>query len=350
MMRSFLLPLLLATPVLGVPASTTLTLVNEPGFNVLDIVVSGPNITTSTTQSNLTGTVTASLDVDNEFGQTSEMTLSNGVIAGSNFSASGTASVFLFTGPYQLNASNLAGTFFTITPPGNVASSTGEFAASQHRFVINQGNVTGSALGQTITETFSPQNPFQSSGSGIGTVTLTPSGTTASGFLYQVVVVVPGVSVSDSIEVGTFPLSTTVTVTGTGTIKAAGTIEVPRSAYVAWTISQGIPGAAIHGDVNHDGVPNGIAWAMGLGAMDSGTSLMPRVTSDQPPGFEIPCPAGGTKAPLIIETSDDFGVWTEIPAGRCSAGVNPLPIGSAGTILVDASGDAREFLRLRVDE
>lgn len=350
MTRCFLLPLLLASPVLAVPASTTLTLVNEPGFNVLDIVVSGPNITTSTTQSNLTGTVVAALDVDNAFGETSELTLSNGVIAGSDFSASGTASVLFVTGPYQLNASNLAGTFSTITPPGSVASSTGEFAANQHRFIINQGNVNGSALGQNLSETFSPQNPFQSNGSGIGTVTLTPAGTTANGFLYQVVVVVPGISVSDSIVVGSPPISTTVTVTGTGTIKAAGTIEVPRSAFVAWTLAQGIPGAAIHGDANQDGVPNGIAWAMGLGAMDSAASVMPRVTTDQPAGFEIPCPAGGTKAPLFIEASDAMGIWTEIPSGRCSTGSNPLPIGTAGTVLISPSGDAREFLRLRVEE
>lgn len=341
-----LLFLLLASPAVAIPASTTLTLVNEPGFNILDITVSGPNITTSQTQSTLTGTVTATLDVDNDLGQTSEMTLSDGVVAGSDFTASGNVIPF---GTYDLNATNLAGNFFTFSPPGSVAPATGEFAASQHRFAINQGDVNGSAVGQTIFTTFSEENPFEGAGSGTGTVSLTPAGTTASGFLYQIVVVVPGVNVSDTITVGS-TITTTVTVTGTGTIKAAGTIEVPRSEFAAWALAQGIPGASINGDANHDGVPNGIAWAMGLGANDSATAVLPRVTDVSPPGFEIPCPAGGTKAPLTIQISDSLGNWTNVPAVRCSAGVNPLPAGTAGTVWVSASGTPREFLRLRVTE
>ncbi|MCP5534355.1 MAG: hypothetical protein H7A48_14385 [Akkermansiaceae bacterium] len=344
-----LLFLLLASPAMAIPASTTLTLVNEPGFNVLDITVSGPNITTSTTQSTLTGTVTATLDVDNDLGQTSELTLSDGVVAGSDFTASGTASVSFFTGPYQLNATNLAGTFFTFSPPGTVTPATGEFAASQHRFVINQGDVEGTALGQTTFTTFSEENPFEGAGSGTGTVTLTPAGTTASGFLYQIVVVVPGVNVSDSITVGS-TFTTTVTVSGTGTIKAEGTIEVPRSAFTAWALAEGVPGASIDGDANHDGVPNGIAWAMGLGAMDSALAAVPRVAGLPSPGFEIPCPPGGTRAPITIQVSDSLGNWTNVPAARCSAGVNPLPAGTAGTVWVSASGTPREFLRLRVTE
>ena len=349
MMRPLLLLLLLAPPAMAVPASTTLTLVNEPGFNVLDITVSGPNITTSTTQSTLTGTVTATLDVDNNLGQTSELTLSDGVVAGSDFSASGTATVSIFSGPYQLNATNLAGTFFTFSPPGTVTPATGEFAASQHRFVINQGDVNGTALGQNIVETFSEESPFEGAGSGTGTVTLTPAGTTASGFLYQIVVVVPGVSVSDSITIGT-PIPTTVTVSGTGTIKAAGTIEVLRNGFAAWALAEGIAGASIDGDANHDGVPNGIAWAMGLGAMDSALEAMPRVVGLPFLDFEIPCPPGGTKAPITIQVSDSLGNWTNVPAGRCSAGENPLPVGTAGTVWISPSGTPREFLRLRVTE
>lgn len=351
MARPPLLLLLLAAQLPAAPAMTQLTLVNEPGFNVLQITVSGQYLSTSHTQSVLTGTVDAWLDVDHGNATTSELTLLNGQIAGSDFSASGTASSFgIPLGTYQLNATGLAGTFFTIQPPGAVTPSTGTFNAAQHRFVINQGNVSGNALGQTYQTAFNSQNPFAGTGSGSGSVTLTPAGSDADSIFYQVVVVVPGVSVTDSMVVGNPPLTSTVTVTGTGTIKAAGLIDVPRSAYRAWTLREGIPGAAFSGDANADGMSNGMAWAMGLGAQAPAGPVMPRATQSSPPEFEIPFPSGGSKAPIWIEVADTPGAWSTLPPEDCSLGVNPLPTGTTGIVRVVATSAARRFLRLRTEE
>lgn len=343
--------LLMASRMLAAPAMTSLTLVDEPGYNTLQITVSGQYLSTSHSQSKLTGTVQAWLDVDHQAVTTRELTLFNGVIAGSDFSASGTASSFGFPlGTYQLSASGLAGTFFTILPPGTVSAATGTFNAAQHRFVIDQGNVTGNALGQTYQSAFNSQNPFAGTGSGTGTVTLAQAGSDADSILYQVVVTVPGVSVSDSMVVGNPPLTSTVTVTGTGTIKASGIIDVPRSAYRAWTIREGIQGAPFAGDANSDGVPNAIAWAMGLGSAQSAGPFLPRVTTADPPEFEIPFPSGGSRAPVWIEVAETPGVWTTLPPEDCSEGLNPLPAGTLGTVRVAANGASRRFIRLRTEE
>jgi hypothetical protein len=346
-----LIALLLVSRALAVPAVTTLTLVSEPGFNKLDITVSGPAISTSQTQSTLTGTVSAWLDVKHQDQTTSELTLGNGVIAGSDFSAAGTTFYMGFpVGTYQLSATGLAGDFYTTHPPGTVNAAAGTFSASQHRFVINQGNVTGSALGQTFNTAFDANNPFAGIGSGTGTVTLTPSGSNADSIFYQVVVVVPGVNVSDSMAVGNPPYTTMVTVTGTGTIKAVGVIEVPRSAFKQWTDEEGISGALFSADANGDGVSNGIAWAMGLGALDPAGPWLPRAAAGFPQELDIPFPPAGSRAPVWIEVSTALGSWTPLPAERCSRGVNPLPKHINGTVRVSGSGAGREFFRLRAEE
>lgn len=351
MTRPPVLMLLMVSRMIAAPAVTTLTLLDEPGYNTLQITVSGQYLSTSHTQSKLTGTVGAWLDVDHPSETTRELTLFNGLIAGSDFSATGTASSFGFPlGTYQLNATGLAGTFFTIQAPGTVTPATGTFNAAQHRFVIDQGTVTGNALGQSYQSAFNSQNPFAGTGSGTGSVTLTPAGADADSILYQVVVVVPGVSVSDSMLVGNPPFTSNVTVTGTGTIKAAGVIDVPRSGYVAWTLREGIGGAPFNGDVNGDGVSNGMAWAMGLGSLPSAAAHLPRVTSSEPPEFEIPFANGGSRAPLWIEVAESPGVWTVLPPEDCSAGENPLSVGTQGTVRVAATGASRRFIRLRTEE
>ena len=136
------------------PVSTVLTLQNDPipgqlgkTYGVLDITVSGFGISTSTTT--LSGTVVANFDVED--GMTSELTLSNGIIAATDFTACDSVTL---GGNYTLDAQNLSGTFETPNPPGVVTAATGLFNANQHRFAVTSGTVQGSALGQSIFEEF----------------------------------------------------------------------------------------------------------------------------------------------------------------------------------------------------
>jgi hypothetical protein len=337
--------LLLAAPALAIPATTTLALVeNDPVFNKLRITVDPqiPLVDLSDTEvTTLTGSVTAAFDVDPLRHQTSTMTLSDGRAHATPVTFS--RSVLFGTYSYTVTASGLSAAVYTLIPPGAVDPPTGNFDASQHAFSLDSGSLTGVALGNPIDIGLTPEEPLAGAGNGIGQVTLTPSGTTALHQLYDVVVTLP-IATSDAFEAG----GTSVNVTSTGILKAAGTLEVPRSEYLAWTIREGIPGANPAADVNGDGLPNAFAWACNLGGNEDGGAWRPVALPDG--GFEIRVPAVGTVAPVRVRVTNNLGNWTDLPAGRLSGGQNPLPVGSSGTRTVTPSGGPREFLRLEVEE
>jgi hypothetical protein len=342
--------LLLTMPAHAIPSGTTLTLVNDPipgqpgkFYGVLDITISGASISTDTTTTTLSGTVDAAFNVNPASGETSELTLSNGDISASDFSLSG--SVLSFSS-YNANATNLTATLFTSTPPGSVVPQSGEFAASQHKFSIQQGTVTGVAAGQPFNEAFTPSSPFEGIGNGQGAVSLTPTTSDAIYQNYDVTVILPGVTITDTITAGTF-ITVTADVTGTGDIKATGSLQVPHTEYLAWTIEQGIPGAPGDGDANHDGVPNALAWALGLGANVNASANLPSVTPSNGLQFEIP--GSGSIAEIRLQHSTTLGGWADVPVNRLSLPLNPFPIGSSGMITVSPSGSPTGFFRLKVD-
>lgn len=214
--------LLAISPLAALPANTTLTLVNEAGFNRISVTLDPGSGMADTETTTMTGTVGARLDVDPTAGKTSELTLSNGRVYGTNM----TFSRNIFIAAYTVNISNLSAAVNTIAAPGVVTAATGQFAADQHAFVIDQGTVSGNTSGiignNPINETFSPQNSANGTGSGTGTVTLVPAGDVGAYRNFNVTVVMP-VSISDSFVTG----SITVNVTATGTLKATGTVQVP---------------------------------------------------------------------------------------------------------------------------
>lgn len=341
----------LVQPLRGVVAEASLTLVKEavpgkPGkfYGVMDIAISGAGLTRSTAVTELTGTVSARLDVDHALGGTSELTLRNGRIRASDFSLAGRAFVFF---SYNAVARNLAATLSTVSPPGVVAVTSGAFAAAQHRFTVDEGTVAGTAAGETFNQTFSEANPFEGPGSGQGIVSLTRVSADAIYQTYRVEVVLPGVSISDTITAGTVA-SVTATVTGTGDIKARGTVRVPRSDYLAWTVEQGLPGVAGDADENGDGIANALAWALRLPLNGPVAQVdAPRMTPEG--GFTFKIPTGGSPAEIRLQHSTTLGNWVDLPAQRISRVGNPLPVGSAGVIQVPPVGQAAEFFRLAVD-
>lgn len=345
---------LLAMPVHAIPAGTTLTLVNDPipgqpgkFYGVLDISISGASISTDTTTTTLSGTVDAAFNVNPASGETSELTLSNGIISASDFSLSG--NVLLFgnvIGVYNAVATSLAATLLTSVPPGTVIPASGGFAASQHKFSIQQGTVTGAAAGQNFNEAFTPSSPFEGSGNGQGSVTLTPTTSDAIYQNYDITVILPGLTITDTITAGT-TITVTANVRGTGDIKATGSLQVPHTEYLAWTVEQGIPGAPGAGDANQDGLPNALAWAFGLGANVNASANLPSVTPSKGLQFEIP--SSGNIAEIRLQHSTTLGGWADVPVNRLSLPLNPFPIGSSGMITVSPSGSPAEFFRLKVE-
>jgi hypothetical protein len=332
-------------PLLAIPANTTLTLVNQPGFNVITVKVDPGSGLDDTDTTTLTGTVQAILDVNPANGQTKELTLVNGRANGTNMNFSRTALFNLAA--YNINVTNLSTAINTIAPPGLVTPATGQFAANQHRFDIDQGAITGTTSGvignNTINESFTPENPASGTGTGTGTVVLAATGDSGIYRNYTVTMTLP-VSITDTFLAGT----TSVAITATGTVKATGTFQVPRTEYLAWTVAGSIPGAPFNGDSNGDGVSNGVHWALGVAASADPRAYLPRPHPSVSGAFLVALPASGTGGPILIQSSSNLAAWG--PAAGVVAPANPLPAGSAGTIAIQADGSPARFIRIVATE
>jgi hypothetical protein len=328
---------------LAIPANTTLTLVNQSGFNRITVKVDPGSGLDDSDTTTLTGTVQAILDINPQANTTKELTLFNGRANGTNMNFSRN----IFVAAYNINVTNLSAAINTIAPPGIVTPATGQFAAEQHRFDIDQGTISGSTSGligvNTINESFTPQNPASGTGTGTGTVVLAATGDSGIYRNYTVTVTLP-VSIADTFLAGT----TSVAITATGTVKASGTIQVPRNEYLAWTVAGNIPGAPFNGDSNGDGVSNGIHWALGVAPAADPRPYLPRPHPVAPGAFLLPLPATGSAGPILIQSTPDLAAWA--PATTVLAPANPLPAGSSGNIPIQADGSPRRFIRIVATE
>jgi len=329
----------LIPPLAAIPTNTTLTLVNDPNFNKVTVTVDPGSGLDDTDVTTLTGTVQAFFDVNPANGQTTELTLVNGRANGTNMNF---RRGFSFLG-YNINVTNLSTALNTISPPGMVTPATGSFAANQHRFYIDQGTISGTAFGAAVNEAFTPLNPASGTGNGDGTVVLTAAGISGIYRNYSVTATFP-VSIADTFLAGT----TSVAITASGTVKATGTLQVPRTEYLAWTIAQNIPNAPFNGDPNGDGVSNGLLWALGLNANSNPLPYLPRSNPAVPGGFIVPLPPGGTGGPILIQSSPHLGSWA--PATAVAPVANPIPTGTRGNVTIAPDGSPRRFVRLLVTE
>lgn len=341
----FVLALGLISPLFAIPANTTLTLVNDPNFNKITVKVDPGSGLSDTDVTTLTGTVQAFFNVNPANGQTTELTLVNGRGNGTNMNFARTT--FLNLAAYNINVTNLSAAIYTIAPPGVVTPATGIFAANQHRFDIDQGTITGTTSGlignNAINESFTPQNLASGTGTGNGTVVLTAAGDTGIYRNYTVTATFP-VSIADTFLAG----NTSVAITATGTMKAAGSLQVPRTEYLAWTIAQNIPNAPFNVDPNGDGVSNGLLWALGLNANSDPRPHLPHSNPAVPGGFIVPLPGGGTGGPILIQSSPHLASWA--PATAVAPVANPIPAGTRGNVTIGPDGSPQRFVRLLVTE
>jgi len=341
----FVLALGLISPLFAIPANTTLTLVSDPNFNKITVKVDPGFDLSDTDVTTLTGTVQAFFNVNPANGQTTELTLVNGRANGTNMNFARRAAFNLAA--YNINVTNISAAIYTIAPPGIVTPETGIFAANQHRFDIDQGTITGTTSGlignNAVNESFTPQNPTSGTGTGDGTVVLTAAGDTGIFRNYTVTATLP-VSIADTF----LAANNSVAITATGTVRAAGTLQVPRTEYLAWTIAQNIPNAPFNGDPDGDGVSNGLLWALGLDANSDPRPHLPHPNPVVPGGFIVPLPVGGTGWPILIQSSPHLASWA--PATAVAPVANPIPAGTRGNVTIGPDGSLRRFVRLLVSE
>jgi len=170
-----------------------LTLVaDDPGFNEIGIDLAVA-IGDSSASSTLTGTLEVEFNIDTVNHQTNELTIFGGDLAGTDVTLEGGT---LFAN-YSVTSSDLRAFAETLLPPGTVNPENGEFDASQHGVVVDQGTLEGEV--KTLLDPENPipirydygDSPFEGRGSGTGTITLTPTTRTETVQHYDVTLIVP---------------------------------------------------------------------------------------------------------------------------------------------------------------
>ncbi|MGB0993177.1 MAG: hypothetical protein ACPG32_12005 [Akkermansiaceae bacterium] len=322
------------------PNQSTLTLVNEPGFNqlaiLIDIDIAGQNSQTST----LTGTIASSHNINPDTHTNDLLDIQSATIAGSDVTFTINN---ILTGNITLQGQGLGADVFTVGN-GAVDPNTNEFDAMEHAFTVNQGTISGTAAGTPINQDLAA-TPVTGTGEGTGTLAITHTGSTGTRANYSITLTLP-VNVTQEIPTGVVIFGTELMarVTVTGTIKATGTTYVYLSPFLQWTEENGVPAAPFTG-TNFGQVPNGLLWAMGYSSSNAPTSLL----KQQGSSFEIALPAGGTASDVSILHSNNLINWNPASTTDISTGNNIIPMGSTGTITITPSG-TMGFYRLSKPE
>lgn len=332
-----------------------LMLVDEPGFNEVDVTLSVNVLSTFSASdvSTFTGGFYARLDIDPVTGRSAVFTLLGGEVEGTPVS---TYLNIPFYGAVDISSTTLGGTMLTYSPPGVMDPVSGLGDASQHIFILTRGIISGFIFGRNYhydyastpvpgpglgSEYFYDYSTAPNSGFGIGTqsVTIVPVGSTATRGVFDVTLILP-VGFTDSI---TNAFGFDVTLNDSGIFKARGQISVPLSDYLAWTEQQGIPGADPTGLGGRGEICHALRWALGLGLVDDPLPHLLRPDPSRPRGFALLLPAHGSAGPLTIEASTSL-----VPGSWKSVG-SPIPPGTSGSIVVAPSAHPARYLRIRAD-
>lgn len=313
------------------PNRAQLTLVDENGFNQFEIKIgaSGFSDTDTTT---LTGTADITLDIDPSKGTTRSIFINDADINASDLSFE---LGFFFAPIAELDARNLKGTAFTPLAGGTVNPLTGEFDASLHTFTIDEGIITGDALGSDVNSDIS-EAPITGAGNGQGTISLeNPIEGEGRKIFYDVTITLP-VEINDVIPVDG---GINANVEVSGTLKATGTIFIIRPLnYQEWSEEEGIaPSRQDEFDL-HPHIPNDVLYAMGHSSETVPTDLF--ILSDA--GLQLNTASAGMRAEVIIEHSSDFQNWAPLPANLINSRLGNSPIVSIT--------ERRGFFRVSADE
>jgi hypothetical protein len=303
----FVATLLLSAPLFAQqPNIGNLTLVDEDGFNELDISISAANASDRDTTT-LTGDMEVLLNIDHVSGTTDTMVINGADITASDLEF---RLRLLFFTVAEIDAKGMKGSASTPDGIGPVDPVSGEFDASDHTFTISEGTLTGDALGTPIDNNVS-DTPITGLGSGTGTVTLANPVEGANRVItYDVTVRLP-IAFDDTLPTGDGGVEADVTVSGT--IKAVGTAFIVRPpTYVEWAVEQGLATDSQALYSLSQGMPNELIHALGRSAAD--VPSFPLVKSEN--GLRLNVGPNGQAAEVVIEYSEDMVSWDPLPAVR----------------------------------
>lgn len=126
-----------------VRGNTVLTLSDAPDVNVLGITLSALGIQDGE-NSDLSGTVSAILEIDPEADQVLEFTLTSGDLTATDMNFSLLGGLIA-----DVSISDVKATIVTFAE-GPVDAETGQFEASLHQVTLNQGSISGTSIGGAV--------------------------------------------------------------------------------------------------------------------------------------------------------------------------------------------------------
>ena len=335
---SLLLNLLWTAPLLAQEANEIIfTLVNEEGFNEMEVTAAVPLLGGSDDTSTLTGTLNAILNIDELTSQTDTLTFVQANLEGTDVTL---ANSNLF-GAYNVSAKSLKADVVTPNPPGIVTPASGDFAANQHNFTVNEGTISGSANGDAIEDFDFSSAPFVGMAAGTGTVVITATTKTVDRQYFEVSFTNP-VSIADSIETGI--LNLTADVTMEATLKAAGSTFIERADYANWAGLNLEPDDKPE-DLSLDlSLPNGLIYALGFDANNAPDAIFAPTGN----GFQLQLAETGTREELVIEWSTDLLNWEEVPEDNMLEGSSFIPIGSTLLTIAGRGDEGTRYYRVRM--
>lgn len=344
-MRIFPLTLLATWPLL-LPGQTanrsTLTLVEENGFNVVDIDLDVTTLGDSNDDSTLSGTLEVEVNIlPGTTATTSEFTILSADVTGTAINLTRRQLIFTI---YSFTSTELGFTVNTIAPPGIVDPTTGEFDASQHQVTTTRGVINGSAAGTALPEPFDfGTDPFSGPGQGTGTLTVTPGRIEGRKHYFDLSVELP-TNLDQTIEIEEgVPTPITVNIAIDGTIKAVGETFIDVPDYATWATDLGLaPDSQEETDLRPT-VPNYLFFALGFDQ----ASAPQEIFQFDSEGITLQTGGQFGLGSVQIEWSDDLESWEPVPQSAMTIGSSRLNFGdSLSESPIVKMEDAKKYLRL----
>ena len=317
-----------------------LTLVEEEGFNEVEVALDVELIGASDDTSELTGTIEVQLNISPTLGTTDEMTILSAEIAGSDveLERGGTfANYALLSSGFGFNAA-------TLEAPGVIDPATGEFDAAQHEITVNRGTFSGTAFSfltgtQDLDIDFEAEN-FSGTGIGTGTVELDFLRFEGRKMYFEVTLEIP-VELDEPIIVEGNPVEADTMITGT--MKARGETYVELEDYASWAGSRGLAEASENDFDLSPTTPNALLFALGL----ERSEVPSQVLNFTENGVTLTTGRGMALDDLEIQWSSDLTTWERVPQSAMASGASMITAGDSLaepiTVRRDAGG---KFFRL----
>lgn len=276
----------------------------------------------------LTGTVQAIVDVDLTAATASQLRFFDGDIDASDMS---------FTFGFPPNFGQEARTLDVSGLPldrTSAVSATGEVDAAPFRILLNEGTLESSGSVAGSSSTSLADEPLELPGNGIGSVVVTALGDNRYSVRAELPVMGDETFDADGTEID---------LSYNGNLVAAGEFTFDPDGFVAWAGTAGIT-PLFDVDSNGDGLPNGVAFALGLAPDAAAPNLF---TAD---GLDLG--SLQTRLPITVECDTTLADndWDPLSAAQLSTSANPLPVGSSGNITITRGSEPAKFYRLSTDE